>query len=434
MSTPILIAFIFIILTLLYILNKNPNSNKKINKNKENTSEKENKKEKEKIEKEKELELKKIKEFEKENENFLKEHLIKSIKDLKTIKKIIFTHNGHVIIFCDDKQICFVYLPTINSKINPKIISKSIQYDSITDITYSNEKKQIFVSTKNQKKIFSLNFIQKDNKNKLNLSEDFILTERKFEIAQITVTTNENNFISTSGTNNDTEIQIYNTVTKNLEKKIDTGGIHNIEIKMTPDNKDLLISTFLNEISVINFEKNEKFNNTTLKYENSFKFIRKNSISGIKAKILSFSFSNNENFFLVSTENKMIKILQIFGNICDSKVFKEIKTDFNVKIVSMYIEEFYNGKLNGKIAYSEDNNIYVCDCEGKNIITFKEAHDNEIVNLKIVKINTQEEKEDKIERDYNKINFDENLEKDNKNGEILIISGSKDGRIKFWKI
>lgn len=432
MSTPILLAFIIIILSLLYILNKKPNSNEKLNKNKENISQKEeNNKQKEK--KEKEEQLKKIKESEIENENFLKSHLIKSIKDLKTIKKVIFAHNGHVIIFCDEKKVCFVYLPTINSNINPKIISKSIQYDSITDITYSNEKKQIFVSTKNEKKIFYLYFQLKDNKNKLNLSEDFIQTERKFEIDQIAITTKENNFLSTSGTNNDTEIQIYNTISKSLEEKIDTGGIHNIEIKMTPDNKNLLISTFLNEISVINLEKNEKFNNVTLKYENSFKFIRKKSISGIKAKILSFTFTNDENFFLVSTENKTIKILQIFGNISDSKVFKEIKRDFNVKIVSMYVEEFYNGKLTGKIAYSENNNIYICDCEGNNLLTFKDAHDNEIVNLMITKINCEEENEDKNERDYKIINFDENLEKDQK-GKIIVISGSKDGRIKFWNI
>ena len=432
MSTPILLAFIIIILSLLYILNKKPNSNEKLNKNKENISQKEeNNKQKEK--KEKEEKLKKIKESEIENENFLKSHLIKSIKDLKTIKKVIFAHNGHVIIFCDEKKVCFVYLPTINSKINPKIISKSIQYDSITDITYSYEKKQIYVSTKNEKKIFYLYFQLKDNKNKLNLSEDFIQTERKFEIDQIAITTKENNFLSTSGTNNDTEIQIYNTISKSLEEKIDTGGIHNIEIKMTPDNKNLLISTFLNEISVINLEKNEKFNNATLKYENSFKFIRKKSISGIKAKILSFTFTNDENFFLVSTENKTIKILQIFGNISDSKVFKEIKRDFNVKIVSMYVEEFYNGKLTGKIAYSENNNIYICDCEGNNLLTFKDAHDNEIVNLMITKINCEEENEDKNERDYKIINFDENLEKDQK-GKIIVISGSKDGRIKFWNI
>jgi WD40 repeat protein len=432
MSTPILLEFIIIILSLLYILNKKPNSNEKLNKNKENISQKEeNNKQKEK--KEKEEKLKKIKESEIENENFLKSHLIKSIKDLKTIKKVIFAHNGHVIIFCDEKKVCFVYLPTINSNINPKIISKSIQYDSITDITYSNEKKQIFVSTKNEKKIFYLYFQLKDNKNKLNLSEDFIQTERKFEIDQIAITTKENNFLSTSGTNNDTEIQIYNTISKSLEEKIDTGGIHNIEIKMTPDNKNLLISTFLNEISVINLEKNEKFNNVTLKYENSFKFIRKKSISGIKAKILSFTFTNDENFFLVSTENKTIKILQIFGNISDSKVFKEIKRDFNVKIVSMYVEEFYNGKLTGKIAYSENNNIYICDCEGNNLLTFKDAHDNEIVNLMITKINCEEENEDKNERDYKIINFDENLEKDQK-GKIIVISGSKDGRIKFWNI
>ena len=431
MSTPILLAFIIIILSLLYILNKKPNSNEKLNKNKENISQKEeNNKQKEK--KEKEEQLKKIKESEIENENFLKSHLIKSIKDLKTIKKVIFAHNGHVIIFCDEKKVCFVYLPTINSNINPKIISKSIQYDSITDITYSNEKKQIYVSTKNEKKIFYLYFQLKDNKNKLNLSEDFIQTERKFEIDQIAITTKENNFLSTSGTNNDTEIQIFNTISKTLEEKIDTGGIHNIEIKMTPDNKNLLISTFLNEISVINLEKNEKFNNATLKYENSFKFIRKKSISGIKAKILSFTFTNDENFFLVSTENKTIKILQIFGNISDSKVFKEIKRDFNVKIVSMYVEEFYNGKLTGKIAYSENNNIYICDCEGNNLLTFKDAHDNEIVNLMITKINCEEEKEDN-ERDYKIINFDENLEKDQK-GKIIVISGSKDGRIKFWNI
>ena len=53
-------------------------------------------------------------------------------------------------------------------------------------------------------------------------------------------------------------------------------------MEMGPNDSDLLISTFMNDISVLNLEKNDKFNNETKSYEitlnipkgiNQFKFI-----------------------------------------------------------------------------------------------------------------------------------------------------------------
>ena len=53
-----------------------------------------------------------------------------------------------------------------------------------------------------------------------------------------------------------------------------TGAKENFQMLMGLNDTDLLVSTFMNDISVISFEKINKFNNETKKYENYYKFKR----------------------------------------------------------------------------------------------------------------------------------------------------------------
>lgn len=410
-----IIAGIVIIISIYFFLSSKPKKEEK--KNTEKISES--------IKKvEQEIEMSK-----KEPEEDISKYLIKTLRDVKELNRIYIYNNGHIIIFCDNKKIGFCYLKHLNEK-NTKILSKSIELDTITDISFSEDKKIIVVSTKNTKNILYYGFNFENGKNKIIKLNDLISTERKFEINNILIS-KDGNFISTSGNAEDTEIQIYNSNSKELVQKISTGSIRNINMKITPDNNDILISTFMNEISVIHFEKNEKFNNTTLKYEKVVKIERKKSISGAKNTILGYDFSNNNRFFILSSEGKNIKIYQNYGEISESKVFNKFDIDFNTKVISLYIDSFFDGKIEGFVAASNDNDIYVYDTNGKLIKKLINAFDIEIVLLKFVKVDLNTNDENNLNDDIRNINF---YDKNDENGKIVLISAGKDGKVKIWDL
>ena len=236
--------------------------------------------------------------------------------------------------------------------------------------------------------------------------------------------------MSTSGTDQDTEIQIYNIATIKLIDKLETGGINNLQMKMSQDDNDILVSTFLNDISVIHFDKKEKFNNQNLGYETIVSIIRKKSISGIKEKISCFEFSNDQQFFVVSTDSRTIKIMQNYGNISESKVFSEFKTDFKSDTVSLYVNSFFNGKIEGYVALVDGTDIVICDTEGNVLMRMEKAHDNEILALKLVKVNL-EENEEAPKDSFISEQFEDAKDKE---GKIALISASKDGRVKIWNL
>ena len=84
----------------------------------------------------------------------LKEHLIKTFKDSKDLRRCYVFHNGHIILFGDDKRISLCYLRKLNDK-TQKIISKSVELDLISDISYSEKAKMIAVTLKNSKNILN---------------------------------------------------------------------------------------------------------------------------------------------------------------------------------------------------------------------------------------------------------------------------------------
>lgn len=360
-----------------------------------------------------------------------KEHLIKSFKDLKYMKHCLIHHNGHIIVFCDDKRISLLYFPKLTSK-HHKIISKNIDSDVISDISYSETTRQIAVSSKNGKSIYFYVISSESTKNKLIKHQNAIInTTRKYEIKNISIR-KDGKYVITSGTDQDTEIQIYNTKTLKLVDKMETGGINNLEMKMNPNDNDIMISTFLNDISIIHFDKSEKFNNESKAYEVVEKITRYKSVPSKKDKILGFEFSNDDMFFVVACD-KLIKIYQHYGNVSESKSFIEFNTTTTTGVVSLYVTSYVNGKLNGYVALSEnDTDIVIVDVYGKEVLRFTHAHDDSVIKLKLVKADTSyvdDDKEDISNVDLCKCEF--NDVKDEQ-GDIMLISAGKDGRIKVW--
>ena len=349
--------------------------------------------------------------------------LLNIIKEGKTMTKCYFYNKGHIILFCDEKRFCLGLVKQFNNP-SHKIYSKNIDKDIIVDISFSPEKKTVFVASKNTKSILQYNLEKIDGKFKFNKSEKIIKCDRPFEIKALVINSS-GTLVSTVGTNDDTAVQIYDTISLEIKFNQSTGAISNFQMLMGPNDTDLLISTFINDIAVINFEKTDKFNSETKKYENIYGFKRNSSISGVKTKLLYYCLSNDEKFFAISGNDKTVKIFRNYGNISESKIFSQISLDFNANVIALYIENFDNGRLSGFIAGAKEGNAYVYDTNGKLILELPEAHDDDIISLYITKgdLNRKESGEN-----------DEIKNVDNKNGELCLISAGKDGRIKFWKI
>ena len=373
----------------------------------------EDKNKKEKIKKINKPPIKKEKKEEEEEEEKEEEpkidiskYLIRTIKEGNSMSKCYFYKKGHLILFCDEKKISLCLLKNFTSEL-PKIYNKNIEKDLIVDVCLSPEKKTIYCANKNSKTILFYTLEKVEGKIKLVKQDKFILCNRPYEIKSI-VCNESGSLISTIGTNDDTEIQIFNSISSELKFKESTGAIQNLQMLMGPNDSSLLISTFMNDISVLNFEMSDKFNNETKKYENIFKFKRTSSIS-VKAKPLFYTLSNHNEFFIVSCDDKTVKIFRNFGNISEAKIFTQLNLDFNANCACLYVDDFHNGKLEGFIGIGRDNDILIYDAKGELYLELPEAHNGEILGLYITK-------------------EDEN-EKNN-----ILISAGKDGRIKIWKI
>ena len=94
---------------------------------------------------------------------------------------------------------------------------------------------------------------------KLQKLDKVIKSSHKFGIKQLAMT-KCGKFVASSGTDQDTLIQIFDVEKGCPLESIDTGGINNIEIKFTPCDNYLTISTYMYEISVIEFKRTVRFN------------------------------------------------------------------------------------------------------------------------------------------------------------------------------
>ena len=408
-----IICFLLFIFSLYYLFNQKskisepqkPKENKKKQKSR-------NSPDNPKIETKKEEKKEVIKEPNKED---ITKYLIKTVKEGNNISKIYFYKNGHIILFCDEKKISLCLIKNFDFKENPKTCSKTIEKDLIVDICLSPEKKAIFCANKNSKSILYYTLEKIESKLKIIKQEKTIQCERPYEIKSI-VCDNAGTLICTIGTNDDTEIQIFEPTSAELKFKQSTSAIQNLQMRMSPNDSDLLISTFMNDISVLNFEKSDKFNPESKKYENVYKFKRNSSIP-VKARPLFYTLSNNEKFFAVSCDDKSVKIFRIYGNISESKIYAQINLENNTNVCYLFVDDFQNGKLEGYLAIESGNDILIYDINGNIYKELNDAHDSDIVGLYL----TKEDNKD------NKDNTD-------KNKDLILISAGKEGRIKFWKI
>jgi WD40 repeat protein len=366
------------------------------------------KEEKEKVK----TEPKKISIEKKEPEIDLSKYLFKTIKECNSMSKCYFYKSGHLILFCDERKISLCPIKNFFTD-TPKIYSKNIEKDVIVDICLSPEKKLIFCANKNSKSILYYTLEKVEGKIKLVKLDKSIITNRPYEIKSI-VSNSSGTLLCSIGTNDDTEIQIFDPISFEIKFKESTSAIQNLQMIMGPNDSDLLISTFMNDISVLNFEQSDKFNNETKKYENIYKFKRNSSIP-LKAKPLFYALSNDEKFFVVSSDDKSIKIFRNYGNISESKIYTQINLEFNSNIVALFVDYFENGKLEGFVGVCRDNDIIIYKVNGQIYLELPEAHNGEILGMYL----TRENKDDNDNK---------------KNNDLVLISAGKDGKIKFWKI
>ena len=343
----------------------------------------------------------------------ISKYLFKTIKECNNMSKCYFYKNGRLILFCDEKKISLCLIKSFFNEA-PKIYSKTIEKDIIADICLSPEKKMIFCANKNSKSILYFTLEKVEGKIKLVKLDKLIKCPRPYEIKSI-VSNTSGNLICSIGTNDDTEIQIFDAISSDIKYKESTGAIQNLQMIMGPNDSDLLISTYMNDIAVLNIEKTDKFNSETKKYENKYKFKRGSSIP-VKAKPLFYGLSNNEKFFILSGDDKSIKIFRNYGNISESKIYTQINLDFNATTCTLYVDYFENGKLEGFVGVGRDNDIIIYNINGEVYLELPEAHNGEILGLYITKENNDDNSSDK------------------KNKNLVLISAGKDGRIKFWKI
>ena len=271
----------------------------------------------------------------------ISKYLIRTIKECNYMSKCYFYKKGHLILFCDERKLSLCHLKNFLTE-SPKIYSKTIEKDLIVDICLSPEKKTIYCANKNSKTILFYALDKVDGKIKLVKLDKSIVCNRPYEIKSI-VCNESGSLLCSIGTNDDTEIQIFDPISSEIKFKESTSAIQNLQILMGPNDDDLLISTFMNDISVINFEKSDKFNNDTKKYENIYKFKRTSSIP-VKAKPIFYTLSNNEKFFVVACDDKCVKIFRNYGNISESKIYTKINLDFDANCVCLFVDDF-DGRL-----------------------------------------------------------------------------------------
>ncbi len=94
---------------------------------------------------------------------------------------------------------------------------------------------------------------------------------------------------------------------------------------------------------------------------------RNRSVGGIKFPIVSYEFSNDNKYFIVSCNNGLLRILQNYDAIENSKVILDFQVDKSTfdfaEQVSLYISSSFNGKLIGHIACSNNRDIILINLE-----------------------------------------------------------------------
>lgn len=189
-------------------------------------------------------------------ENDSKKAIINSFRDGKTISNYYFSPNGDYIVYHDEKKFCLILLTDPLDR-DLKKYSKSIDRDVISHVNFAFDTKIMAVGLKNSKELIFYSLEKQEDTGKLKFVkiEKIIGTQRKYDIQNVAIT-NDGNYVATSGSGQDTTIQIYSYMTGKIIGNIDINAIQNFQMKLSPDNKYITISNYMYEISVIAINEN----------------------------------------------------------------------------------------------------------------------------------------------------------------------------------
>ena len=118
----------------------------------------------------------------------------------------------------------------------------------------------VAVALKQSRDIIFYHITEDENKKlKLVKLEKYIKSTRKFGIKHLAIS-NCGSYLASSGSDQDTLIQIFDVSKASLIESIDTNEINNIDIKFSPCDNYLTISTYMYEIAIVEFKRTLKFN------------------------------------------------------------------------------------------------------------------------------------------------------------------------------
>lgn len=98
-----------------------------------------------------------------------------------------------------------------------------------------------------------------NKKFKLVKLDKYIKSTRNYGIKHLAIS-KCGSYLASSGSDQDTLIQIFDINKATLIESIDTNEINNIDIKFSPCDNYLTISTYMYEIAIMEFKKTIKFN------------------------------------------------------------------------------------------------------------------------------------------------------------------------------
>lgn len=179
--------------------------------------------------------------------------ILNTIKESKEIINYSFSYCGNVVTFHDEKKFCLILNGDYTEK-ELHVYSKNVESDVISGVAFSKEKMLMVVALKNSKDILFYELKKEGDKLKFHKLDKKIPTTRKSDIKKIVIS-NDGKSAVTSGTGQDTQIQVFDLIKYTLVKAMDINELENEDMKITPNSDYITVSTAMYEIVTIHLSK-----------------------------------------------------------------------------------------------------------------------------------------------------------------------------------
>ncbi len=315
-----------------------------------------------------------------------KDLIVSHFRESKEILSVDFSSEGNTVIFHDEKKFYLVLNEDSTYYLNKNIhiYSKSVEYDVISHCSFSADKKIMAVALKNSKEIHFYELKAQDSKLKFVKMNKSIKTERKFDIKKVAITSDAQ-YVITSGSSQDTQIQIFDVSKCQLVQAIDINEIENEDLRLTPDSDYIAVITAMYNIASIAISRTSHHIKNAQTEEINVKLEKKKSVS-VKDPISAFSFCNLGSFFTVLTKDSKIYVFQNYGQFPESKVHFELKALSKATASSAFIIK-ENHRIEGFCVYSSDKSLHLHDLTtGKEIKEVINIADTSIITVKLISI------------------------------------------------